>query len=151
MACQFTFHHMRHSGYERSISLARQRWASIWKCAISKQISMSDVLSIFCELAPGLDIAQIFTCPTSQIIVVFFPICFYRIWKLCSNPLAQVIVLLVPGHRTMGYIKPCALQDLIDGKSTLPQIMAWCNQATSHYLNQCWQSSMMPYGITGPQ
>ena len=26
--------------------------------------------------------------------------------------------------------------------------MAWCRQATSHYLNQCWHSSMSPYGIT---
>ena len=29
--------------------------------------------------------------------------------------------------------------------------MAWCHQATSHYPNQCWQSSMMPYGVTRPQ
>ena len=28
--------------------------------------------------------------------------------------------------------------DLIDDKSTLVQVMAWCHQATSHYLNQCW-------------
>ena len=27
----------------------------------------------------------------------------------------------------------------IDDKSTLVQVMAWCRQATSHYLNQCWQ------------
>ena len=25
-----------------------------------------------------------------------------------------------------------------DDKSTLVQVMAWCRQATSHYLNQCW-------------
>ena len=29
--------------------------------------------------------------------------------------------------------------------------MAWCHQATSHYLNQCWPRSMSPYGITRPQ
>ena len=29
--------------------------------------------------------------------------------------------------------------------------MAWCCQATSHYLNQCWQSSVMPYGVTRSQ
>ena len=29
--------------------------------------------------------------------------------------------------------------------------MAWCRQATSHYLNQCWPRSMPPYGITRPQ
>ena len=26
--------------------------------------------------------------------------------------------------------------------------MAWCHQATSHYMSWCWPSSMMPYGIT---
>ena len=29
-------------------------------------------------------------------------------------------------------------QDLTDDKSTLVQVMAWCCQATSHYLSQCW-------------
>ena len=42
-------------------------------------------------------------------------------------------------------------QDLTDDKSTLVQVMAWCRQATSHYLNQCWPRSPMPYGVTGPQ
>ena len=28
-------------------------------------------------------------------------------------------------------------QDLTDDKSALVQVMAWCRQATSHYLNQC--------------
>ena len=41
--------------------------------------------------------------------------------------------------------------DLTDGKSTLVQVMAWCRQATSHYLNQCWPRSMSPYGVTKPQ
>ena len=38
-----------------------------------------------------------------------------------------------------------------DVKSTLVQVMVWCRQATSHYLNQCWPRSMSPYGVTGPQ
>ena len=29
--------------------------------------------------------------------------------------------------------------------------MAWCRQATSHYLNQCWPRSLPPYGVTRPQ
>ena len=41
--------------------------------------------------------------------------------------------------------------DLSDNKSTLVQVMAWCRQATSHYLNQCWPRSSMPYGITRSQ
>ena len=43
---------------------------------------------------------------------------------------------------------PCALTN---DKSTLVQVMAWCHQATSHYLSQCWPSSMSPYGVTRPQ
>ena len=29
--------------------------------------------------------------------------------------------------------------------------MAWCRQATSHYLRQGWPRSMSPYGVTRPQ
>ena len=29
--------------------------------------------------------------------------------------------------------------------------MAWCHQATSHYLSQCWPTSLSPYDITRPQ
>ena len=39
---------------------------------------------------------------------------------------------------------------LTDGKSTFVQVMAWCHQATSHYLSQCWPRFMSPYGITRP-
>ena len=41
--------------------------------------------------------------------------------------------------------------DLTDDKSTLVQVMAWCRQATSHYLSQCWLRSLSPYGVTRPQ
>ena len=39
---------------------------------------------------------------------------------------------------------------LID-KSTLIQGMAWCRQATSHNLNQCWLISMSPMSKNGHQ
>ena len=42
-------------------------------------------------------------------------------------------------------------QDPTDDKSTLLQVMAWCHQATSHYLSQCCPSYMLPYGVTSPQ
>ena len=32
--------------------------------------------------------------------------------------------------------------NLTDDKSTLVQLMAWCCQTTSHYLIQCWPSSI---------
>ena len=38
--------------------------------------------------------------------------------------------------------------DLNDDKATLVQVMAWCCQATSHYLSQCWPRFMMSYAIT---
>ena len=41
--------------------------------------------------------------------------------------------------------------DLTSDKSTLVQVMAWCRQATSHYLSQCWPRSLSPYGVTRPQ
>ena len=41
-------------------------------------------------------------------------------------------------------------QDLTDGKSTLVQVTAWCRQATSYCLSQCWPRSMSPYDVTWP-
>ena len=41
--------------------------------------------------------------------------------------------------------------DFTDDHSTLAQVMAWCRQATSHYLSQCWPRSLSPYGVTRPQ
>ena len=41
--------------------------------------------------------------------------------------------------------------DLTDDKSTLVQVMAWCRQATCHYLSQCWPRSMLPNGVSRPQ
>ena len=38
----------------------------------------------------------------------------------------------------------------IGPQSTLAQVMAWCHQASSHYLTQCWPRSMTPYGDTWP-
>ena len=42
-------------------------------------------------------------------------------------------------------------QDLTDDKSTLVQVMAWCRQATSHYLRQNWLSPLLPNDLTRPQ
>ena len=62
---------------------------------------------------------------------------------------------------------PCAItlmwipQDLTDDKWTLASVMAWCHQATSHYLSQRGPRALIQYkdvilrsmtnGITGPQ
>ena len=41
--------------------------------------------------------------------------------------------------------------DLTDIKSTSVQVMAWCHQATSPYLSQCWLSSLSPCGVARQQ
>ena len=41
--------------------------------------------------------------------------------------------------------------DFTDDKSALVQVMAWCRQATSHYLSQCWPRSLSPYDVIRPQ
>ena len=41
--------------------------------------------------------------------------------------------------------------DFTDDQSTLVQVMAWCRQAPTHYLSQCWPRSLLPYGVTRPQ
>ena len=41
--------------------------------------------------------------------------------------------------------------DLTDDLSTLVRVMAWCRQASSHYLSQCWSRSLSSYGVTRPQ
>ena len=42
-------------------------------------------------------------------------------------------------------------QNFTDDKPTLFEVMAWCHQATGHYLNRCWPSSILPCGVTRPQ
>ena len=42
-------------------------------------------------------------------------------------------------------------EDLIDSQSTLVQVMAWCHQAKSYYLSQCWPRSMLLYGLSRPR
>ena len=42
-------------------------------------------------------------------------------------------------------------QHLTDHHSTLVQVMAWCRQATSPYLSQCWPRSLSPYDVVRPQ
>ena len=39
------------------------------------------------------------------------------------------------------------LLHLTDDKCTLVQVMAWCRQAASHYLSQCWPRSMSPNAV----
>ena len=42
-------------------------------------------------------------------------------------------------------------QNSCDDDLTSVQVSAWCRQAASHYLSQCWPRYMSPYGTTGLQ
>ena len=46
---------------------------------------------------------------------------------------------------------PQCVKGFIDDTSTVAEAMAWCYQAMSHNLNQCWPSSMMLYCTTRGQ
>ena len=41
--------------------------------------------------------------------------------------------------------------DFTNDQSILVQVMAWCCQATSHCLSQCWPRSVSPYGVVRPE
>ena len=67
----------------------------------------------------------------------------------------QVIFKLILVNGGWGISYEIALRwmplDLTDDKSTLVQVMAWCRQATSHYLSQCRPRSLSPNGVTRHQ
>ena len=68
--------------------------------------------------------------------------------RVCSEPGAQKPVLSL--SLDLIVLRWISL-DLSDDKSTLVQVMAWCRQAKSHYLSQCWPRSLSPYGVIRPQ
>ena len=54
-------------------------------------------------------------------------------------------ILVIDGWDNSCEIGPLWMSlDFTDDQSTLVQVMAWCRQATSHYLNQCWSRSPTP-------
>ena len=61
------------------------------------------------------------------------------------------LVLLIAIFRSHDNTLRWMPQDLTDDVSILVQVMAWCHQATSHYLSQCWLSLLSPYDVARPQ
>ena len=55
-------------------------------------------------------------------------------------------VFLALLHKCSRFVSATCLEHL-DDKSTFPQVMAWCRQATSHYQKLCWPWLMSPFGI----
>ena len=71
-------------------------------------------------------------------------------WNLRHVIFKQILV--IDGWGISGEIALMWMSvDFADDQSTLVQVMAWCRQATSHYLRQCWPRSLSPYGVTRPQ
>ena len=60
--------------------------------------------------------------------------------------LVETFIMGLPRHDCVMVMFLRMPLDFADDKSTLVQVMAWCHQATNHYLNQCWSSSVMPLG-----
>ena len=62
------------------------------------------------------------------------------------------LILQIDIFRTSSEIGPRWVSlSPIEGKSTLGQVMVWCCQTTSHFLNQCWPRTVPPYGVTRTQ
>ena len=70
---------------------------------------------------------------------------------LCCSHLKSMIFKFIILNSSLGthcIIGPRWMpQNRTKGKSILVQVLAWCHQATSHYLSQCWPRSILPYGI----
>ena len=61
----------------------------------------------------------------------------WSLWRQCNG-----------FHILLWNCQQVKAKGVTDDKSTLVHVMAWCRQATSHYLSQCWPRSMSPYGVT---
>ena len=82
--------------------------------------------------------------------------CLYMCWsqthKLTHWPLGNLnetfqIISVIDGWSCLRWMS----LDLTDDKSKLVQVMAWCHQAPSHYMSQCWPRSLSPIGVSRPQ
>ena len=75
-------------------------------------------------------------------------------WHLGNLKKKNRLVTFKPNLLIDGWSISCEIalmwfsMDLTDDISALVQVIAWCCQASSHYLSQCWLWSMSPYGIT---
>ena len=70
----------------------------------------------------------------------------------CGSNFKSIIFKLIIQNSTLGTCCEIVLrsvsQNLSNEKLILIHVMAWCYQATSHNLIQCWPSFVSTYGIT---
>ena len=85
--------------------------------------------------------------PTWFIILLIGP------WEICDSKTVIFNLTLLIGVFRSSHDNALRWMpgDLTDDKSRLVHVMAWCRQATSHCLSQCWLSSLPPYGVARPQ
>ena len=69
-------------------------------------------------------------------------------FKNAISPLILHIHIVSTSH---GIARSWIQVIIFDDKSTLVQVMTWCHQTSSHYSDQSWPSSMLPYNVTSPQ
>ena len=75
----------------------------------------------------------------------------WLIWMIFLHVIFKHI-LVIDGSRICCESAPIWMSlDFTDDQSTLVQVMAWCRQATSHNLSQCWHRSLLSYGVIRPQ
>ena len=82
----------------------------------------------------GVWIYQIVTGVTSVVGVPSTHLVTCILWNSSLGPHCEIVLRWKP-------------QNASDDTSTLVQVMAWCRQATSHYLIQYWPRSMSPYAV----
>ena len=68
----------------------------------------------------------------------------------CYNDFKCLIFKNLLVNDIISVCSPCCCQDLTDENSALVQVMAWCHQATSHYLTHCCSRPMTAYGVSRP-
>ena len=93
--------------------------------------------------------------------VVLFAVCYIRplsmLLHITDCPLGGTDVITSSEHilwcKVMSDSNEIALRwmshHILDDESKLAEGMAWCCQATNHYMSQCWPSSVSPYGRLG--
>ena len=94
-----------------------------------KKFTFDDVIVFYCFHRQ--EIWMKFWMSNFQVIFCAF---FIHIWYICC----EIVLKWMP-------------LDNSDDKSTLVKVMAWCREATRHYLNQCWHNLMSPYCVAKPR
>ena len=118
-----------------SISAIKQ---SVWNYMADISSSLNELMSH--SLMPFTPFPQNLTVCLLRDVAVISSVLF-------SNTIKWSIFLNI----SRGIVLRRVSKNHIYDRSAFVLLMAWCRQETNHYLKQCWQRLMMPYGITRPR